>query len=298
MAVRNRFWKIDFSMLSSYLGRAATVLVFTAIILLALGALFLDHVDMAHMPVSVRVCGIDSARVAHALESLGEYVRERGGGIVTWSYGEYGGTRSDFFLMTSVRFAEVAESGGLACCLIARTPSGAVTEVGAVVVRSGADSVRTATERVAFCVPYSAAGHLSALEAFEKHAGDLFGRASFEFTGHYLDDERVAFGVLFGAYDAGGIRLERLRYLERIGILREGELEVVATGPPYPEIVLASSPSIDPGKRDGFVERLPRITERVPPRISEELHAIGISGFARPRERDLEAIGRLHDRNR
>ncbi len=295
---RGKRIEIDYSMLSSYLGRSATVLVFAAIILIALGALFLDQDDIAHVSISIGVCAYDSVRSAPALESLADYVRERSGGDIQWIY--YGPDREpvgcDFYLMTSLQLAPYLVNGKLDCSLIVAMKEARRYARGVVITRTGGGDFAPGDAKVIFTSPLSATGFLSPYLALRGMGADEPIRAeNMDFAGYYPNDERVVFGVLFGTYQAGGISLERLRFLEKRGVVRKDELHVFLEGRSLPEVVLAADGSIDPKKRNGFTERFLVIAERIPDPLQAGLSLIGISGFVQPRQNDLELIRELHD---
>jgi hypothetical protein len=118
-------------------------------------------------------------------------------------------------------------------------------------------------------------------------------RAAIDFAGARPREERVVFGVLYGAYDAGGISLDHLQSMERSGVLRRGELDVLCEGEALPEIVLAYDPARYNADRKSFVGRLPGVYDRLPRSLRRELAAVGIAGFYIPRADDLELIERL-----
>ncbi|MCK4236738.1 MAG: PhnD/SsuA/transferrin family substrate-binding protein [Candidatus Krumholzibacteria bacterium] len=293
---KSNFLKIDYSTFSSYLGRSATVLVFSAIILLAFGALFFGHEDMAHMPISIGVCAFDSARASSALESLADFVREKGGGDIRWNYFGFSKEPSgcDFYLMTSLQASPFISRGELDCSLIATVREGLRYSRGAVIVRPGTAGRQIASGKLIFSSAVSATGFLSPYLAL-KEAGPGFcpNPGDIDFAGHYQDDARVIFGVLFGAYQAGGIDLERFRFLEKRGVIREGELDVLFEGAPLPEVLMANDRSVDSKKVKGFTCRLPAILERMPHSLKANLAELGIAGFAAVRQEDLILLERF-----
>jgi hypothetical protein len=292
---KSKLFKLDYSVLSSYLGRSATVVVFALIILLAVGALFLEENDMAHMPITIGVYALDSVRAADPLESLADFAREKGAGDITWRYfGPYDPPGNcDFYLMTSVQAAPYVAEGSLDCSLLATVRRGVRFSRGCVVARRGTPLDRLIGGRVIFTSPISATGYLSPYRALARagFAGDPERR--FEFSGDRGGDERVALAVLYGAYDAGGIGFERLRYLEEHGIVPRGELDVLLEGEPYPEFVLATRPGVDPRKLRSLRERVPLILEKMPRSLRADLTGIGIAGFVAIRDEDIALIKTL-----
>ena len=293
---KSKFIRIDYSVLSSSVGRSATVIVFALIVALALGALFLEEDDMAHVPIAIGVCALDSARSWVALGSLADFAREKGVGDITWRYLDADASPAgcDFYLMTSIQGAPYIADGSLECALIATVRQGVRYARGGVVARSGMDLEALNGGAVIFTSPISAAGYLSPYEALGG-AGYGGGSTRFEFVGPYMSEEAVVFGVLFGAYEAGGIGLERLDYLEQLGIVPGGALTVLLEGDPMPEMIIAVETTVEPRKRHGFCERLPLILEKMPRFLEADLAGIGISGFVPPRQEDAALLESISD---
>ncbi|MDD4858362.1 MAG: PhnD/SsuA/transferrin family substrate-binding protein, partial [Candidatus Krumholzibacteria bacterium] len=146
--------------------------------------------------------------------------------------------------------------------------------------------------RIIFASRLSAAGFLAPYRSLERLGFALDG-ATIDFTGPYPQEERVVLGVLYGAYDAGGISLERLQALERAGIVRTGELDVLCEGEAFPEIVLAYNPASYTAERKNFARCLPGVVDRAPRYLRQELAALGIACFYTPRADDINLIKRL-----
>ncbi len=292
---KSKLIKIDYSMLSSYLGRSATVIVFAVIIVLALGALFLEENDMAHMPITIGVCALDSAKSWCALGSLADLIREKGAGDIRWRYLDTGTPPAgcDFYLMTSVQGAPYVSEGSLKCVLIAMARQGMRYTRGVIIGQRGVGLDVLRGGRVVFTSPISASGFISPYRAIIGAGFTPDDSIQYEFAGSSMGEEAVAFGVIYGAYDAGGIGLERLELLEQRGIVPVGQLDVLLEGPPVPEIIIAAEPSVDPRMERGFCERVPLILCKMSPFLTAELTEIGIAGFVKPREEDLRLLEAL-----
>lgn len=287
---RNRFFKLDYSMLSSYLGRWSTVLVFTVIILIAAGALFLEEDDIAHMPVEIGVYDLDSAVVHQRLEDLARFIRGKGGGGIRWIYMRDGDDPEgcDFYLMTSLRFAPYLEREELDCSLIVTMMEGKRYSRGVVITKAREETDEGNGADAIFTSPLSAVGFLSPYLAIISSGRDLSpANARIDFAG---TEERVLYGVIFGTYRFGGISLERLLYFEERGMFRKGEIEIVMQGEPYPEMVLAAGRSGEERKLNRFKDRFLLLVDRMPFDLKTDLHSIGLSGFAEPRPADIELI--------
>lgn len=288
--MKNRIFGIDYSMRSSYLGRSATIIVFSAIILLAIGALFLEQDDVAHMTISIGVCAYDSVGVHSILASLADFVREKGGGDIKWRFIREGDEPAgcDLYLMTSLQAAPSIGDGRLVCWMLAAVREGRRYTRGAVITRAG---VVSGEGRVIFTSPISAVGFLSPFFALSEKGEDLLSNPDrIDFAGYFPDEERVIYGVLFGAYQAGGIGLERLDYFKSRGMVREGEIEVLAAGASYPEILLAADDAADRKKLESFRRRLLLISGSLPHTLKQDLLTIGIAGFVEPGEGALELL--------
>ena len=292
---RNRLFKLDYSMLSSYLGRWSTVLIFAAIILLAGGALLIEGDDIAHMPVAIGVYDLDSAAVHGRLDDLARFVRGKGGGDIGWTYLRDGDdpTGCDFYLMSSLRFASYLEKEELDCSLIVTMAEGRRYSSGVVITKAGGNSSGPRGDGAIFTSPFSPSGFLSPYRAIVDAGIELSPEeVRIDFAG---TEERVVFGVLFGAYEFGGISLERLRYFEERDLFGDDEIEIVMRGEPYPEMVLAAGRGGDPRKLSRFTGRFLLLTDRLPVGLGRDLYSIGLSGFAEPRPADMEVMGSLVD---
>jgi hypothetical protein len=284
----------SFRRISSCLSRWATVIIFSLIVALAVGALFLETDDMAHTPIVIGVSTFDSARAGSALEQFSEFCRARGGGDIRWRYlrpdQELAGC--DFYVTTSLDLSAPLSRGELGCALLAAERQAHRYSRSAVLVKTGVTALPARGGRIVFGSSRSAAGFLAPYRALER-SGFALSEASIEFAGSYPGDERVVFGVLYGAYDAGGISLERLRALSAAGIVRDGEIDVFCEGEAFPEIVIAYDPSSYTQDRRSFANHLPGVLDRAPRSLRGELSALGIAGLYRPRKSDIELIGKL-----
>jgi hypothetical protein len=294
VARKNRITTFDYSMLSSYLGRSATVIVFSAIIAISAAALFLEQEDMAHMPFSIGVFAFDSLGASCTLDLLADFVREKAGGDIEWRYFGPGAKPCgcDLYLATALQVFPYITSGELQCPLISTTAGGGRYSRGAVIVRSDNEDARF--DKVIFSSPISAAGFLSPFIALrETGRYRCSGEGDVEFAHEHYDEKRVIFGVLYGAYDAGGIGHERFKYLEKQGVVRSGELKVLLTGEAFPEILLASDASADSKKIKNFTNRFLVILDMLPSSLRLELAELGIGGFSSARAEDIDIIKRF-----
>lgn len=295
MAKRGKLLKGDYSIFSSYLGRSATLIVFSFIVLLALGALLLDREDMAHMHISIGVFAFDSVTAAPALESLADFMREKGSGDIEWIYfdADVEPSGCDLYLMRALQLSRYLNRGRLECCSVATVAAGRRYGRGVVVIRAGAGKVALDGRNVIFTSANSAVGFISPYLALREAGMMQEPPPTVNFSGDFPKDERVALGVLYGAYRAGGMSFERFRYLEKRGLLREGELEVFMLGDAMPEIILAADVSAGRRELKSFAKGLAAISNRMPRRLREDLLALGMAGFAPASDEDREIISKL-----
>ncbi len=284
----------DYRLISSCLSRWATGIVFSAIVALAAGALFLKTDDMAHTPVVIGVCAFDSARAGSALEQFSEFCRGKGCGDIRWRYlrPDQKLAGCDFYITTALDLSAPLARGDLGCALIAAEREAHRYSRSSVLVRAGVTALPERGARIIFGSSRSAAGFVAPYRALER-SGYALSEASIEFAGSYPGEERVVFGVLYGAYDAGGISLERLQALKKAGIVRDREIDVLCEGEALPEIVVAYDPKSYTKDRMSFAGRLPGVLDSAPRSLRVELAALGIAGFYVPRESDLDLIGDL-----
>jgi len=279
------------NMLSSYIGRWMSLVMLLLLVTLAAAALFLEPDYPAHVPLRIGVCAFDSAAAGPALHSFASSVREQDGGDISWLWlgpeGDPAGC--DFYLMTSLQMLSAREKSVMDCLLLSSARIDGSLTMGVVIVREGAEPDWT---RAAFTSSASTTGFISPLTAIAE-SGVRIQDLSYELLseGCPVCGEAVAFGVLNGRYGAGGISLEELRRLERSGMIGQGELRVLYTGPALPEIVLVSDPSTEEWKSSGFTGRLSRITENFSASLAREMARLGMISFREPAAGELELLG-------
>lgn len=282
------------SIVSGYLNRWAVAIVFSAVVVLAAGALLVDSDDLAHRTVTIGVAAFDSARAYPALESFARQCREKGGGDIAWRWlppgGPYAGC--DLYVVPALAAAPAIARGSLACEIVVAEREAHRYSRSAVVVRRGARRAPGAGWRVIYAARCSAAGYLAPRAALAA-AGAAPPDSAAAFSGDLPRDERVALGVLFGAYDAGGISLERLAALEAAGTVAPGELEILLEGEAVPEVVVAAAPDPRAAWRRRFVRALLRIHDAAPAALRRELRTIGVAGLYAARPEDAERIAGL-----
>jgi hypothetical protein len=283
-----------YRLISCCLSRWGTGLIFSVIIALAVGALFLRADDGAHTPIVIGVCAFDSARAGAALERFSEFCRAEGCGDIRWRYlrSDRKPAGCDFYITTSLDLSAPLSRGELGCAFLASEREAHRYSRSSVIVKAGVTALPARGARIIFGSSRSAAGFVAPYRALER-SGYALSEAIIEFAGSYPGDERVVFGVLYGAYDAGGISFERLLALKKTGIVRDGEIDVLFEGEALPEIVIAYDPSSYTQDRISFARHLPGVFDRVSRSLRSELSALGIAGFHAPRKSDLELIKEL-----
>ena len=279
------------SIVSGYLNRWAVGIVFVAIFALAAGALLVDSDDLAHRTVTIGVAAFDSARAGPALDAFARHCREKGCGDIAWRWlpprGPYAGC--DLYLVPALAAAPAIVDGSLACELVVAEREAHRYSRSAVIVRRGASRDPARARRVVYAAPCSAAGYLAPRRALAAAGGASADSAS-AFSGELPRDERVALGVLFGAYDAGGISLERLEALEAAGVIEPGEIEVLIEGEAVPEVIVAAAPDPRAAWRRRFVGALLRIHDAAPAAVKRDLRSIGVAALYAARPDDVARI--------
>lgn len=275
-------------------GGPATVLVFSAIVLLAASALYFGPDYPAHVPLTIGVSAFDSAAAGPQLESMAALVRESGGGDIEWVWvsPERIPCGCDLYLMTSVGLRPFLESGRLDLIMVASArPDGAPGRGVLISVSGREDPADGDSVTVAYTSPRSSTGFVSPRAALGSTG--IHGAR----TGVFVSPEGfpicpipVVYGVLDGRWDLGGVPLEGLRLLERRGLVEEGSLSVLAVGPEMHEIVLASDPGMESWKRQGFSSRLPGMASGFPGPLKRELERLGMLSFRESSPEDVESI--------
>jgi len=284
-----------YSLVSDYLNRRASVIVFAAIVALAAGAVFVRTTDLAHMRVVIGVSAFDSTRSHAALESFAEFCRWKGCGDVRWRYLAPGSAFEgcDLYLVPALDASSRLAAGDLACPLLVAEREAHRYSRSAVIVRAGAGPIPDAP-RVIFSAPGSAAGFLAPYRALEA-AGALPDGGAIAFSGDRPRDERTALAVIHGVYDAGGISLERLAALEAAGVVAKGEIGVLLEGEAVPELVIACDPLRYTAELRTFVRAFRKAYDHTPRLLRRELAAAGMAGLYETREDDLRLIAGLGD---
>ncbi len=282
-----------YSLVSDYLNRWASAIVFAAIVAIAAGALFVRSTDLAHLRVVIGVSAFDSTRSHAALESLADYCREKGRGDIRWRYLAPDATleRCDLYLVPTMAVSRRLAAGELVCPLLVAEREAHRYSRSAVVVRRGAGALPE-SPRVIFSAPGSAAGFLAPYQALETAGVNLSGGA-IAFSGERPRDERTVLAVIHGVYDAGGVSLERLANLEAAGVVNEAEIDILLEGEAVPELVVACDSDRYTPEMKSFARALRRAYDQAPRSLRRELAAAGFAGLYETREADLRRIESL-----
>jgi hypothetical protein len=282
-----------YSVVSNYLNRWASVIVFAAIVALAAGAVFVRTTDLAHLRVVIGVSAFDSTRAHAALESFAEFCREKWCGDVRWRYLAPGSAFEgcDLYLVPALAAAPRLAAGSLVCPLLVTEREAHRYSRSAVIVRRGAGAL-PGEPRVIFSAPGSAAGFLAPYRALEA-AGAPPAGGTFSFSGERPRDERTVLAVIHGIYDAGGISLERLAALEASGVVDAGEIEVLFEGEAVPELVIVCDPPRYTAEMRTFARAFRKAFDQAPRLLRRELAAAGMAGLYEAREDDLGRIAAL-----
>ena len=282
-----------YSLVSDYLNRRASVIVFAAIVALAGGAVFVRTTDLAHMRVVIGVSAFDSTRSHAALESFAEFCRGKGCGDVRWRYLAPGSAfvGCDLYLVPALDASSRLAAGNLVCPLLVAEREAHRYSRSGVIVRRGAGPLPE-SPRVIFSAPGSAAGFLAPYRALEA-AGALPDGGTVAFSGDRPRDERTVLAVIHGVYDAGGISLERLAALEAAGVVAGGELDVLLEGEAVPELVIACDPLRYTPEMRTFVHAFRKVYDQLPHLLRRELAAAGMAGLYETRDDDIRFIAAL-----
>ncbi len=291
---KNKNFKLDYSILSTYLGRFTTMLIFSAIVVLAIGAVFLEHNDMAHIPITVGVCPFDSARAGSILESLSDFALERGYGNVRWHYMDSDDLSGcDFYLLTSVQYVPYLGNDDYRCSLIATNRAGHVYSGGVILAKNGGIKSPGQIESCIFTSPFSASGFISPYYALIDSCPGVTEALQVEFSGDCLDEQRVVYSVILENMDACGLSMDSYEYLRERKVIRDDELEILLKGKAYPDLLLVSDPSVEDMLIDRFTKSFPEAIRIADRSLKERLQWLGLSGFIYPRRSDLELLERL-----
>lgn len=287
--------EIDYSMLSSYLGSAATIVIFSAIIFLALGSVFIRGEDTAHSPIDIGICAFDSARVWYTFDAFSSFIIARGGGDVRWIYfaEDEGVSGCDLYLMTSLQAARYLRDKKMKCVLIVAREDGKRYSHGLVI--SAKDAVPEKKEaRVIFGSPISASSFAASYEALEEEG--IIGTdnsARMSFADSFSGAEKVYYGVLYKAFNIGCISEWEFDLLAASGLIDTNMVDVVLRSKPVIELVVTADEDGDSKKIQRFVNKLLEIYSDLPTTLEAQLTSIGISQFIRVRDADRKQIEAL-----
>lgn len=273
---------------SSFHGKTTTALIYVVIIALTIAALYFEPDYMAHVPLRIGICSLDSTTSSCMLESFASFIREKGGGDIEWIYFDDREELSgcDFYFLSPIKLHPYLHDGEMELVLFATTAEGNLLSRGAVVTRKDTGRDEISAGKVIFSGRYSPSGFLSPYYALVQAGYPIDGALEkIDFAGPVESEERVIFGVLFGEYAAGGMSLDRFRAHEAKGSFSKGELVVRYTGLPVVDLVVASASGMEHWKRKGFTDRLPDIASMTSGVLRKQLNEAGISSFVLPGDR-------------
>lgn len=284
--------RMDYSMLSSYIGRWTTLLVFSVIILLALGAIFIKEEDIAHTPLSIGVCAFDSVTVWSRFNLLSEFIISNGGPDIRWVYFDPDSAPRgcNFYLMTTKQAAPFLLNHSMNCSLIVTQKDARKYSRGIVIARKGKG--RTAKgSRIFVNSGISPSGSISALDALLRSSIAMDAEYIIDYADRYdRGVEKVVFGLLYGGYDFGCISDVRFDYMKSHGLIDVDRLEVLVEGDPVIELVLTSDGKDDNKRTARMIKALLAISSRISPELRDQLESIGVADFIAPRVADITSI--------
>jgi len=275
-------------MLSSYLGRAATIVIFSTIVLLAVASIFIKGEDAAHSPINIGVCAFDSTRTWYVFNAFSSYIISRGGGDVRWSYftPDEKASGCDLYLMTSLQAADYLRNGEMRCALIVARERGRRYSRGLVLARKGEGSGKK-NYRVIFDSPISTSGFAAAYKAMvQRGMIDDDESRVMNFADMFSCAEKAFYGVLYGAFDLGCIPEWDFKRLAASGLIDTNRVDVVLKSDPVIELIITVDRDADSRKVDRFIDRLLAMYQALPPTLEAQLASIGISQLIPPRDAD------------
>jgi len=289
------FKQIDYSMMSSYMGRWATFFVFFFIILLAVGSILIKEEDVAHSSVLIGVSAFDSLRVYSTFNAFSDFLRSRGCGEVEWKYFHHGDnpSRCDLYFISVLQVKEYLKSGNMECVLIVAPERARKYSRGIVIAErdmTALDSDSCFNVIVSSPIFNSNVSVLKELE--EGRLNRDLCNSGIKFSDNFFNDEKVYYAVIFGRYKFGVLREERFRWLVSRGLADTNLVTVLHKGNPVIDVIVARDKWCDRRKVSRFMDRFLVVCEDMPETLRERLRGIGICDFLLPRQLDIETLVR------
>ena len=293
------FKQIDYSMMSSYMGRWATFFVFFFIVLLAIGSILIKEEDVAHSTVVVGVATFDSLRVHSVFDAFSDFLRSRGCGEVEWRYFSGGEQLSgcDMYIVSSLQAKSYLRNGRMECSVILAPERAKKYSRGIVIARrdeAAAEGDSCANVIVSSPILASSVEVLNDLKG-GRLGWNLCGSEA-EFADRFDNSEKVYYAVFFGGFKLGILGEGRFRRLVSKGIIDTSSVTIIYRGAPVIDLIVTRDKLSDTGKVSRFLDRFIEVCKDMPENLREELRDIGICDFLLPRQVDIEALlGKLDE---
>jgi len=112
--------------------------------------------------------------------------------------------------------------------------------------------------------------------------------------------EKVVYSVLFGAADAGAVKVGDLERMEAEGKVRASEFRVVASSEPVPNCTVYALPTVDRKSAEAFREALLSLSENDFVAVNGErlnvLHRDGVKGYVSADDGEYDVLRRMAKR--
>jgi len=109
--------------------------------------------------------------------------------------------------------------------------------------------------------------------------------------------EKVVYSVLFGAADAGAVKVGDLERMEAEGKVRASEFRIIASSEPVPNCTVYALPAVDRKTAESFREALFSLTESDFVAVNGErlnvLHRDGVRGYVPTQDGEYDVLRRM-----
>jgi len=287
------FKQIDYSMMSSYMGRWATFFIFFFIILLAVGSILIKEEDVAHSSVLIGISAFDSLKVYSTFNAFSDFLRSRGCGEIEWKYFHDGDKPSgcDLYFISVLQAKDYLNSGRMKCVLIVAPERARKYSRGIVITKKNMTELDNDS---CFSVIVSSPifnSNISMLKELEE--GGLAGHlcdSRIEFADNFSNAEKVYYAVIFGRYELGILREERYRWFVSRGLVDTSFVKVLYRGNAVIDMIVTRDKWCDSRKVSRFMDRFLVVCEDIPETLRERLRSVGICDFLLPRKVDIETL--------
>jgi ABC-type phosphate/phosphonate transport system substrate-binding protein len=301
--MKNKIRIIDVSILSSYMGKALSVLVTLFVVGIAASALFSGGGAERNV---IRVCVPAGARSGDAAESWEPFrallaAETRRPVVVSESGGDWPAGFDLYVMPPSDLFEKESRLGVEALFEIAAAPHR--SEKAVVIAKSSEDAEDFPPAdpgEIAFADPLSVNGFWVQAGALAERGLDVNAAADLRFEGTRRDATRAVFAVLFGGARFGACRIGEISSLAERGAIDPREIQTVMAADALPDLLLCAERRESKyfEKRIGAVSR--RLGDRgaLSPRgdAARLLAARGIAAIERLPAGRLEQTRRLYER--